>query len=204
MEPAQSKSGQDNQNSQKPFCRQPITCPWDTNQPYPSTLNKNRACDPTGAKTMLNIPFTVEPRSINEKTCPSLQHSSSQFFYFLRLMQLFPETHPATLHTVLSLCKNDFFCAVDKLLYAKRCKALYSRSQGVFKRCAMNRTHPYCSYGRIGNQQDKARGNETVVNFDVKEVGDGQRTPREKATQETSGELDGLPLKQPHGCGQLG
>lgn len=60
-------------------------------------------------------------------------------------MQLFPETHPATLHTVLTLCKNDFFCAVDKLLYAKRCKALYNRSQIMFKRCSSMRSHPYCN-----------------------------------------------------------
>lgn len=59
-------------------------------------------------------------------------------------MQLFPETHPATLHTVLTLCKNDFFCTVDKLLYAKRCKALYHRSQVVNKKCPANRSHPYC------------------------------------------------------------
>lgn len=63
------------------------------------------------------------PRS-QDKPLPSIQQSSSQFFYFLRLMQLFPDTHPATLHTVLTLCKNDFFCAVDKMLYAKRCKLL--------------------------------------------------------------------------------
>lgn len=37
-------------------------------------------------------------------------------------MQLFPEVHPATLHTVMTICKNDFFSTVDKLLYAKRCK----------------------------------------------------------------------------------
>lgn len=37
-------------------------------------------------------------------------------------MQLFPDTHPATLHTVLMLCKNDFYSAVDKMLYAKKCK----------------------------------------------------------------------------------
>lgn len=60
-------------------------------------------------------------------------------------MQLFPDTHPATLHTVLTLCKNDFFCAVDKLLYAKRCKALYNRSQVMLKKHPVNRSHPYCN-----------------------------------------------------------
>lgn len=91
-----------------------------------------------------NIPITLQQRT-SDKTCPSLLHSSSQFFYFLRLMQLFPETHPATLHTVLTLCKNDFFSTVDKLLYAKRCKSLYHRSQVVVnKKCTPSRSHPYC------------------------------------------------------------
>lgn len=44
-------------------------------------------------------------------------------------MQLFPDVHPATLHTVLSICKNDFFSAVDKILYAKRCKTVNKRVQ---------------------------------------------------------------------------
>lgn len=43
-------------------------------------------------------------------------------------MQLFPETHPATLHTVLTLCENNFFRAVDKLLYAKHCKKMYNKT----------------------------------------------------------------------------
>lgn len=37
-------------------------------------------------------------------------------------MQLFPDAHPATLHTVLMLCNNDFYSAVDTMLYAKKCK----------------------------------------------------------------------------------
>lgn len=48
-------------------------------------------------------------------------------------MQLFADVHPATLHTVLILCKNDFFRAVDKLLFAKRCKQLYSNKKNISK-----------------------------------------------------------------------
>ncbi|CAH0559522.1 unnamed protein product [Brassicogethes aeneus] len=81
----------------------------------------------------------------HDKNCPSMQQSSSQFFYFLRLMQLFPDTHPATLHTVLTLCKNDFFCAVDKLLYAKRCKVMYNRRQNLYQKFSQTRSHPYQS-----------------------------------------------------------
>ncbi|KAG5888063.1 hypothetical protein JTB14_010039 [Gonioctena quinquepunctata] len=123
--------------STKCFCRR---------KPYPSTLSKNRAVELSASETSATDKQNhVEPQPTT-KSCPSLQQSSSQFFYFLRLMQLFPETHPATLHTVLCLCKNDFFCAVDKLLYARRCKALYSRSQNVYRRYPHNRAHPYCNY----------------------------------------------------------
>lgn len=84
---------------------------------------------------------SVSPR------CPSIQQSSSQFLHFLRLMQLFPDVHPATLHTVLVLCKSDFFCAVDKLLYAKRCKQMYNNRRSAFQACSSskcNRHKPYC------------------------------------------------------------
>ncbi|XP_063909871.1 uncharacterized protein LOC135127355 [Zophobas morio] len=121
------------QKTQKIFRMQPILCPWITSQPYHSSLwSKNRSSnpsDPSLANRFLNNPWINRqmplgmPRS-QDKPLPSIQQSSSQFFYFLRLMQLFPDTHPATLHTVLVLCKNDFFCAVDKMLYAKRCKLL--------------------------------------------------------------------------------
>ncbi|XP_030758974.1 uncharacterized protein LOC115884511 isoform X2 [Sitophilus oryzae] len=70
-------------------------------------------------------------------------------------MQLFPDTHPATLHTVLTLSKNNFFYAIDKLLYAKKYKSNYTRKQtypykntrgrgsytGVRGRAAFNRNH---------------------------------------------------------------
>ncbi|CAH1126921.1 unnamed protein product [Ceutorhynchus assimilis] len=56
---------------------------------------------------------------------PESNHSlppstSTHFFHFLRLMQMFPETHPATLHTVLTMSRNKFLVAIDKLLYAQR------------------------------------------------------------------------------------
>ncbi|KAL3277424.1 hypothetical protein HHI36_012772 [Cryptolaemus montrouzieri] len=132
------------QHSKKEILKQPVSCPWVTVQPYPSSplSNKNRSC---GQKRNSNVQInnclnnhwnngstSIDSTKMFKKSsfC-SMQQSSSQFFHFLRLMQLFPQTHPATLHTVLYLCKNDFFCAIDKLLYAKRCKMLYNsrRSQ---------------------------------------------------------------------------
>ncbi|KYB29456.1 hypothetical protein TcasGA2_TC032008 [Tribolium castaneum] len=135
----------DDQKNSRIFRMQPILCPWITSQPYHSSLcNKNRASnqssEPTLPNRFLNNPWINKqmplgmPRS-QDKQLPSIQQSSSQFFYFLRLMQLFPDTHPATLHTVLVLCKNDFFCAVDKMLYAKRCKLL------CYKKNLIQKTH---------------------------------------------------------------
>lgn len=65
------------------------------------------------------------------RTSEGNDNSSTQFFHFIRLMQLFPEVHPATLHTVMTLCKNDFFSTVDKLLYAKRCKELITNRRNL-------------------------------------------------------------------------
>ncbi|CAH1957258.1 unnamed protein product [Acanthoscelides obtectus] len=127
---------------------QPVmSCPWMTQQPHGLTPGTSKSCDPASSRQMQSGPDpSARPdRPLGPQS--SLQTSSSHFFYFLRLMQLFPDTHPATLHTVLTLCKNDFFRAVDKLLYAKRCKTLYSRGMGVIKRCPTNRVQPYRVYG---------------------------------------------------------
>lgn len=62
-------------------------------------------------------------------------------------MQLFPDVHPATLHTVMSLCKNDFFASVDKLLYAKRCKEIYySKKNGFHPYDKSNKTQRQCCH----------------------------------------------------------
>ncbi|XP_045465541.1 uncharacterized protein LOC123674644 [Harmonia axyridis] len=126
------------QELKKDNTKQPVTCPWVANQPYPSSLSsKNRNGGQkrnSNSQTNNCINNHWEPSSSqngcsqhNENsTFSSMQQSSNQFFLFLRLMQLFPHTHPATLHSVLYICKNDFFCAIDKLLYAKRCKILYN------------------------------------------------------------------------------
>ncbi|CAG9853987.1 unnamed protein product [Phyllotreta striolata] len=127
MEPGTSKST--TEKEQKLFCKQPISCPWNTIQPYPPTTEKDEP--------------TARSEKSNDKSCPSIQQSCNLFFYFLRLMQLFPDTHPATLHTVLCLCNNNFFYAVDKLLYARKCKSLYNHSQRS-RRCPYDR--PHCSY----------------------------------------------------------
>lgn len=90
--------------------------------------------------------------------CSPIQQSSEQFFNFLRLMQLFPDVHPATLHTVLVLCKNQFFCAVDKLIYAKKCKEMYSnRSSACSAATSMktNRHKPYPCNQTIPCQNEK-------------------------------------------------
>lgn len=63
-------------------------------------------------------------------------------------MQLFPDVHPATLHTVMTICQNNFFAAVDKLLYAKKCKEVYNSRKTLFQQfegSKQNRYQPYYS-----------------------------------------------------------
>ncbi|XP_044756376.1 uncharacterized protein LOC123314956 [Coccinella septempunctata] len=126
------------QQPKRDTLKPPVACPWVANQPYPSPLtNKNRNSSQRRNSNMqtnncLNNHWEgsspqngCTQQNENSSFC-SMQQSSNQFFLFLRLMQLFPHTHPATLHSVMYICKNDFFCAIDKLLYAKRCKILYN------------------------------------------------------------------------------
>lgn len=54
-------------------------------------------------------------------------------------MKLFPDVHPATLHTVLAVNKNNFFLTVDKLLHAIRCKQQHSNQKDFSnKHCTEN------------------------------------------------------------------
>ncbi|XP_017774809.1 PREDICTED: uncharacterized protein LOC108561405 [Nicrophorus vespilloides] len=99
-----------------------------------------------------------------------IRHSSSQFFHFVRLMQLFPNVHPATLHTVMTLCKNDFFIAVDKLLYAKKCKELYQNRRNLFQGYPKHQRYspymcntPYC-------QNVSCAGKPQVIKLDAKRM----------------------------------
>ncbi|XP_050510699.1 uncharacterized protein LOC126887311 [Diabrotica virgifera virgifera] len=119
------------------FNNQPLTCPWNSAQPYPNASSRNH----TEPSTSCNN---------KNKATPTIQQSSTQFFYFLRLMQLFPETHPATIHTVLTLCNNNFFQAVDKLLYAKKCKALYNRNQSSYRRSPYERSQTSAGHVHSG------------------------------------------------------
>lgn len=169
----------DSQNIQvpmsKPLSNQPVYCPWTSKAPFTSTIGmKNGQSEmvchnglssscgnlttaqivnanngqQVSANKFLNMPRQETP----------IQQSSSQFFHFLRLMQLFPEVHPATLHTVMSLCQNNFFAAVDKLLYAKKCKEVYNSRKSLYQRYEgnrmqqqMQRHQPYCcTYNRNG------------------------------------------------------
>ncbi|VEN40214.1 unnamed protein product, partial [Callosobruchus maculatus] len=164
MEQTVSTSGCSREACQPKTCySQPVmSCPWMAQQPHGASPGLSRSCEQSSSRQMPS-PLAPDPtaRADRPLAAPSsLQTSSSHFFYFLRLMQLFPDTHPATLHTVLTLCKNDFFRAVDKLLYAKRCKTLYSRGMGVIKRCPpTNRAQPYrvytADYPRYATQQKK-------------------------------------------------
>lgn len=52
-------------------------------------------------------------------------------------MKLFPDVHPATLHTVLAVNNNNFFLTVDKLLHAIKCKQQLSNEKDF---CDKNRT----------------------------------------------------------------
>lgn len=83
-----------------------------------------------------------------DRPVPSIQQSSSHFFYFLRLMQLFPNIHPATLHTVLVLCNNDFFPTVDKLLYAKK---LMCSKKNLVQKKQQNKNFFYGTEGEMTN-----------------------------------------------------
>ncbi|XP_019868176.1 uncharacterized protein LOC109596995 isoform X2 [Aethina tumida] len=129
----------------KKFCRHPIPqrtlCPWITSQPYPLPDKKRTKKSETDSITKQTGKTHMVVHEAH-KPCPSMQESSSHFFYFIRLMQLFPEVHPATLHTVMTLSKNNFFSAVDKLLYAKRCKAMYNKNQSLYKNKSQNRNFP--------------------------------------------------------------
>ncbi|XP_057665500.1 uncharacterized protein LOC130899520 [Diorhabda carinulata] len=143
MEPLNDNSGQG--KCQQIYCKQPISCPWNSVQPYPNTTSKINQEPSTSC-------------SSNDKSFPSIQQSSTQFFYFLRLMQLFPETHPATIHTVLCLCKNNFFYAVDKLLYARKCKAIYIQKQPNYRRCPYERSQPLS----VNNESSSCRKDEVL------------------------------------------
>nr|XP_023025590.1 uncharacterized protein LOC111513599 [Leptinotarsa decemlineata] len=170
--------------------KQPVTCPWSNFQPYPPSASKNRAGDLSANQTSSSDKQMYPDPKLMPKTCPSLQQSSSQFFYFLRLMQLFPETHPATLHTVLSLCKNDFFCAVDKLLYARRCKTLYNRSH---KRYCCSYSEPYRRRERVVDlqvQQDKSRVPESVSVPVLFSKDDANREPLLDLTMKSESKLE--------------
>lgn len=88
-------------------------------------------------------------KSSETHQCHSLQETSTQFFHFLRLMQLFPDVHPATLHTVLNLCKHDFFAAIDKLLYAKKCKQVFTSRQKDTQKCSSTGTNANTNQNRF-------------------------------------------------------
>ncbi|XP_050311292.1 uncharacterized protein LOC126746911 [Anthonomus grandis grandis] len=136
-------------NSKPVFKNQPILCPWVSRQPHPSSqLIKNKLCSLEKRRESISNHGTSR-KSLNPTTAPTEEvhaktprSNNSHFFYFLRLMQLFPETHPATLHAVLTACKSNFFYAIDKLLYAQKCKtALTIRSRPGFKN-KMNLSRP--------------------------------------------------------------
>lgn len=84
-------------------------------------------------------------------------------------MQLFPDVHPATLHSVMTLCKNDFFGAVDKLLYAKRCKNYYMNQRGNYQqtKTTQQRYQPYNNNGNMKKSNDLATQHNTRTTNDV-------------------------------------
>ncbi|KAB0802635.1 hypothetical protein PPYR_04821 [Photinus pyralis] len=94
---------------------QNMNCPWISRAPFSSPIDLRIENTTANYKRKLSMDPPCE-----KIPCVAVQHSSNLFLHFLRLMQIFPEIHPATLHTTMVLCKNNFFCAVDKLLYAKK------------------------------------------------------------------------------------
>ncbi|KAK4882816.1 hypothetical protein RN001_006135 [Aquatica leii] len=146
----------------KSLSNQSVFCPWTSRAPLTSTpaLRFNAKTTQPNNSGLPQISMPCQHDMVN--TCPSnhqihceqstipfqsIEQSTNLFFHFLRLMQLFPDVHPATLHTTLVLCKNNFFCAVDKLLYAKRCKAVYNEQKQFIHKTNTgklhNRYHPY-------------------------------------------------------------
>lgn len=81
-------------------------------------------------------------------------------------MQLFPDVHPATLHSVMSLCKNDFFGAVDKLLYAKRCKNYYMNQRNGAQQTSTNfhRYQPYVFNVKRNDESNKYNNSASTTN----------------------------------------
>ncbi|KAF2884544.1 hypothetical protein ILUMI_21637 [Ignelater luminosus] len=161
----------DTSNSQtttpKTLPNQSVFCPWTSRAPITSSnairYGIQKPEEQANIEILSQNHLTCQHKLLNQsclnnhqmtdgcansmKPSASIQQSSSQFFHFLHLMQLFPDVHPATLHTVLVLCKSDFFRAVDKLLYAKRCKQIYNKRRSVLQACATskcNRHKPYC------------------------------------------------------------
>lgn len=90
-------------------------------------------------------------------------------------MQLFPDVHPATLHSVMILCKNDFFGAVDKLLYAKRCKSYYMNQRINNTQQTKNtqqRYQPYNTNNNNNNNGNVQKNNEMVNQHNIKSAND--------------------------------
>ncbi|KAK9874983.1 hypothetical protein WA026_005798 [Henosepilachna vigintioctopunctata] len=203
------------QHFKKETIKQPIICPWVPAQPYHSPLtSKNKNCgqkrkpnnQTNGCVILNNESNSTECQKTQERsTFFSMQQSSSQFFHFLRLMQLFPQTHPATLHTVLYLCKNDFFCAVDKLLYAKRCKMLYTnrRNQMQFTKNAAK-----CSIFNAGNRShslnnpscQKRSASKCQINEDKEKDNKFSKTVESSNDDSASNTSEGGTLKVNAGC----
>ncbi|XP_066248800.1 uncharacterized protein [Euwallacea similis] len=126
------------------FKHQPIMCPWVSSQPYPSAELLKNKLDHLSKKHSANN-SSKKPEHLSSTSYATLWKSSSSthFFYFLRLMQLFPDTHPATLHTVLTLSGHNFFFAIDKLLYAQKCKIDLNRTLSGHGQTGGRRPSPY-------------------------------------------------------------
>lgn len=52
---------------------------------------------------------------------PTVELSTSHIDNFVDLMLLFPNVHPAIIHAVLLLSKNNFLGAIDRVLHLTRC-----------------------------------------------------------------------------------
>ncbi|XP_018331436.1 uncharacterized protein LOC108741225 [Agrilus planipennis] len=177
MSGLKSKTVGNNNNQTSTLISQPLSCPWSSRAPTSSSswlkgnggpsmtfkldstrLNRGIEISRPLIKMACNNSHQLNVHSyypIPPSTCLPSQNSTTQFFHFFRLMQLFPEVHPATLHTVLFMCKNDFFCAVDKLLYIKRLRQVGNNKGKSLKTCQNNlRTvqHPYWNLTQPGDR----------------------------------------------------
>nr|XP_022903814.1 uncharacterized protein LOC111416098 isoform X1 [Onthophagus taurus]XP_022903815.1 uncharacterized protein LOC111416098 isoform X1 [Onthophagus taurus] len=133
-----------------------IHCPWTSNAPITATTS----CK-TGGKCSENChvpPKTPSNYSLRTSSswCLKTKPTITYFNNFVRLMQLFPEMHPASLHTALSMCKNEFVSSVDRLLYVRKYRngnvCNKREDSGVLNKKIQRKNPHFCYYRKCDEE----------------------------------------------------